>query len=896
MGIVRRRAAIASLPLIALCHPVAAWAQTDQKKSGQDPDDIIVVGEIARNRADIELKQERTNTYDSQSEDDIGTMPDISIADAFRRLPGVTGIVNTFSSDFDTGVTDHLTIRGLSNSYNLVAVDDLVLATTGNSRDVGLSVLPSSAAKRIESYTSFSADIDGEATGGYLNLVSRSAYDYRKKRFLSLNGTLTHNTFNQITTRNNPYAGKDGMGENAEITTGARFGSNGQFGVILSGIYRERRWDQETFLRDGTSTVVGYDANGDGVITDANNDKQKQPGDELVQVPTQIRSYTYTNFQKQYGGSLKLEFKPSSNFYSYLYGFYYETDQRAVRNGQWLSAITGLTYTDPNDAAFSKATANLLFNSYRTDRHNSLIAWHTDWQPADRHVVSLDAGWSTATLDQLLNQITYATAASTALSGAYFQDGEDFSWSLDDADFYLSPASYKNTGYRTEDAHQVGIVKMAKLDYAFKQGRRDHGLGYKLGASYRDMIRKNGMDATYYTATGAGQLVGNDTTLYFDPYVATGMSYGKLYIDPDAVIGSRNWAVDQLNTVENSLRDDWRYDERDASAYGMVTWKSRAVRANAGLRYEHTDQYSLANTENKDAAGTNTFVPTRTKGGYDAWLPSATLAYSLSGLRLKASFSKTIGRPIPNEVAAPSFTDNASLDGEPVTYIGHGNPDLRPRRSTNYDAGIEYYFDKGDAMASLVFFDKEIKDEIFKSNQFGEIEGGRQVIFQVPQNADKARIRGIVAQVTKDHFNFLPGFLSNFGGSLNGTFTDAYIQYHDADDNVIRLNYLQNQSKWAGNATLFYHFRDVWQARISYNYRSKYMYNITNIPNNQLQANAYGQLDFGFRYRLAKPVTLRFDARNLTSANYRRDWTSFGTIDQNTEYGRSFSLGINANF
>ena len=178
MNFTRKRLAIACLPLIALQWPALAHAQDapdTQDNTQSQSSHIVVTGEVERNRTDIDLKRNHTNAYDSLSGDDIHAMPDISLADAFRRLPGVTGIVDAFSSDFDSGVTNHLTARGLSGSYNLVAFDDLLLATAGGasygsagsstSRDVGLGNFPSTSVKRIEVVSSFSADINGEASG-----------------------------------------------------------------------------------------------------------------------------------------------------------------------------------------------------------------------------------------------------------------------------------------------------------------------------------------------------------------------------------------------------------------------------------------------------------------------------------------------------------------------------------------------------------------------------------------------------------------------------------------------------------------------------------------------------------------------------------------------------------
>lgn len=873
MNVTRKRLAIACLPLIAMQWPALAHAQSapDAKNSapGQAPD-IVVVGEVARNRTDIDLKRNHTNAYDSLSVDDIQALPDISLADAFRRIPGVTGIVDAFSSDFDSGVTNHMTARGLSGSYNLVAFDGLLLATAGGasygsagsstSRDVGLGNFPSTAVKRIEVVSSFSADINGEASGAYFNVVSGSAYDSRKPSFLRVAGTAGYNGPNHVPAFNNPDASRSGISDNVNFTAGTRFGSSQQFGIIATGVFSERRWDTETFLRDANS-IVTYDG-------------------ASVADPAQIRPNVYSNYQKQYGGTLKLEFRPSSNLYNNIYGLYYRKDQHTVRNAHVLTAISTFTNTSADDGSFGKATASVYYIDEPIQYANSLIAWHTDWKPADRHEVTLDAGWSTATQDQQYTQFTYATASTTSLAGTFEQGPDTFSYTLNNPVFLLNPSNYKNTAYYNTDTHNVGVTKMAKLDYGYKQGQHDHGFGYKVGATYIDMIRKNNSDKFDYTATGTGQLVGDTQTLIMDPQHVGGGAYGALYIDPNAVIGSRSW-VGKDNA--GNLGTDWRFEEYDAASYGMVTWQSKTLHANAGLRYEHTVQTS----QNYD---TTTYVPYFNRGRYDALLPSATLLFDpVQGLRLRASFSKTLGRPTPGEVSLPGAVKTTNPDGDET--ITGGNPDLKPRRLNNYDIGAEYYWDNGDSMASVTFFQKNINDDIFNTSVPVVIDGITYT-YTTPHNADKSRIRGVVAQIVKNHFDFLPGPLKNFGGLLNGTFTDAYTMWHSGTT-LVRFDSLVGQSKWAGNATLFYQLKDSFQVRASYNYRSHYIYAFST---NGFWVDGYGQFDLGLRANLKRNIVVSADARNLTNSNYQRTYINYPRLDQNTIYGRTFTLGVTARF
>lgn len=887
MHFASKRLVIAGLPLIALQWAALAHAQDVPADAQDRSSDIVVIGEIARNRVDIEEKREHDTVYSSMSADDIAALPDISVADSFKRLPGVTGIVDAFSNDFDSGVTSKMTVRGLSGSYNLVTFDGLVLATTGGSRDVGLGNFPSTAGKRIEVTSSFRADINGEASGGYFNVVSRSAYDSRKNGFFNVNGSVGYNGPNRVPDFNNPDGSRSGISDNIEGIVGKRFGSSQQFGIVATGVFRERRWDTETFLRDGNS-VSAYDVNGDGTLTDTGIIGQRDmPGDELIANPTQLRLNTYSNYQKQYGGSLKLEYKPSSNFYSYIYGLYYRKEQHTVRNAFTLIGMAGYTNSNADDGTWNAAQGSVFWIDEPIQYVNSLVAWHADWEPAENHQIAMNAGWSTATQDQQYTQTTWTTTAKNAnLGGSFDQDSDSISYTLNNPAYMLTPANWSTSAYTYNDYHQAGITKTANLDYGFNQDRGDHGFGFKVGASFIDMIRKNGQDTTTYNPPA--KLVGNALTLIQDPHHLGGTDYGALYVNPDAVIDSTTWTAKQSGGPVNY----WRYEEYDTAAYGMVTWRSENLRANAGLRYERTVQTS-------NTFDTATLAPDFRKGRYDVLLPSATLLfYPVEGLRLRASFSKTIGRPTPNQVSAPGATKETIVDGDvtEVTVTG-GNPDLRPMRVHNYDIGVEYFWDHGDSMASIILFQKNISGNILNIQETSVIDG-TTYIYSTPHNGDDGRVRGVIFEVTRNQFAFLPGLLKNFGGTLNGTFTDAYQTFYYNSGVYTNVPYfingMQNQSKWAGNATLFYQLKNQFQARISYNYRSGYIYAFTPLQNNRLWTDAYGQLDLGLRYNLKKNIVVSADARNLTNSNYRRSWQYLDRMNQNTNYGQTFTFGISA--
>src|ERR1700743_1126688 len=100
------------------------------------------------------------------------------------------------------------------------------------------------------------------------------------------------------------------------------------------------------------------------------------------------------------------------------------------------------------------------------------------------------------------------------------------------------------------------------------------------------------------------------------------------------------------------------------------------------------------------------------------------------------------------------------------------NPNLKPRESTNYDLSAEYYPAPG-VLASIAVFDKEIENEIVSLTTTiptATVPGSATPValtITQAQNVDSARIQGVEIGLSDVKFDFLPGFLSDFGGSGN---------------------------------------------------------------------------------------------------------------------------------
>src|SRR5690606_31105572 len=125
----------------------------------------------AQNQLATDAKRNADIIADFLKSDDIGQQPDYNIADSLRRLPGVQTV-------FDEDEGRYVSIRGLNPSFTVGSLDGAMMATAerGN-RQLNMEAIPSTAVAALEVLKSRTPDIEGNAIGGSINLVTRSAFD-----------------------------------------------------------------------------------------------------------------------------------------------------------------------------------------------------------------------------------------------------------------------------------------------------------------------------------------------------------------------------------------------------------------------------------------------------------------------------------------------------------------------------------------------------------------------------------------------------------------------------------------------------------------------------------------------------------------------------------------------
>jgi iron complex outermembrane receptor protein len=227
-------------------------------------------------------------------------------------------------------------------------------------------------------------------------------------------------------------------------------------------------------------------------------------------------------------------------------------------------------------------------------------------------------------------------------------------------------------------------------------------------------------------------------------------------------------------------------------------------------------------------------------------------------------------RPDYSALAPAPSLDDLALTGN------FGNPDLKPIRSTNYDASIEWYFAPKALLSAAVFY--------MDMSSFVEFAASKQTLMNntfhhpsVYALASPVNTRAKNMGVELGYQQPLPG---GFGFNTNATFSNG----HTADGGE-----LYGSSKFTGNAEAYYE-NDRFSARLAYTYRSKYLVGLVQaVPQHDA---AVGSLAMSINYKINDHFTLTFDALNMNNPVLKEYGLNSDQPQAFYTNGRQYFLGL----
>lgn len=225
-----------------------------------------------------------------------------------------------------------------------------------------------------------------------------------------------------------------------------------------------------------------------------------------------------------------------------------------------------------------------------------------------------------------------------------------------------------------------------------------------------------------------------------------------------------------------------------------------------------------------------------------------------------------------------------------------GNPLLEPFKAWNYDASAEWYATPDIAFTAAVFrknFSGFLSNQTTIVPRNGTDLQGKQVVYNFydtrPRNGNKGNVTG--AEIAGNYAFPRTSFLSGFGLGANYTRVQSSQQVVSPGD----CSEIEGLSKNSYNASAFYE-RYGLQARVAYNWRSKFLAVCQGLQGKPENTDDYGQVDFNIAYDLTPNFQVYLEGVNITNSyNYQYSvYKNRVLLDQST--GRRLLAGVRAKF
>jgi len=702
-------------------------------EAGIELSEITVTGQLQGQSKALNTQMNKGNITNIISSDQVGRFPDANIGDALKRIPGI-------NVQYDQGEARFGNIRGTAPQYNSVMVNgERIPSAEAEDRTVQLDLIPADMIQAVEVNKAVTPDMDADAIGGSVNLVSRSApYDRRVSLTLG-------SGYNLLASK--PIY-------NGAVILGDRFFNN-KLGVIIGASYHNHQLGS-----DNIESEWDY--------TDDNNKDLSAFAEEI-----QIRQYYLQRIRQSY--SLSLDYKINGNHTLFANGIYnhrndwenryrniYKDIEYDEESDSWTGIMKKETKGGNNDIKNARLEDQRMMNFTLGGEHQ-FSRVKADWtasyskaseeRPNERYIAYKvkKLTFTTDFSDKSAPRITGVTPASAA----------DFS------------SDYKFDEITEEFQFTEDIDKNFKLNFTIPLLENNFKNSIKLGVRYKGKEKMR--DNRLFEYTPVDKDAFNEATLNNlknftkDNFLAGDYATGN-HVSREYLGG--------LDLTNSSLFEEERSAEGEAGNFnatediigGYIMLNQNIgpkLLIIAGVRIENTSQKYQGNQYDADE-DENILTPI-VSDSYINVLPGLHLKYDFSKTAiLRAAWTNTLARP--NYYSLVPYREIAREDHE----IAIGNPGLIPTTSMNFDLSFEKYF-KTIGIVSAGAFYKDINDFIVTETREDYLfEGTTWDTYSQPVNGGNAEIFGIELAAQRQ-LDFLPGFLKGFGLYANYTYTTSSV-------------------------------------------------------------------------------------------------------------------------
>ena len=833
--------------------------EIDLEEDAKQLGEVVVTGhkEYHSDRSAIDLEKSAGTVLNVMSQQSIQLSPDVNVASVLQRVSGVT-----MERDA-SGEASYAILRGMDKRYNYTLVNGVKIPSPDDkNRYVPLNIFPSDLMDRLVVSKSLTADMEGDAAGGVVDMVMKDAPSHFQ---LQANGAIGFSDYFMKSgrdylssergnvTKTAPYEafGKDYKATMTDFKNGATQISRHSLPApnFIGGLSVGNR-----FWKDRLGVMLAGSIQNIFRGTERTYNSVKMASGEQAMYISSLQHRYYSIHDLTAGVHAKVDLTLGNHKLEW-YNMYVNSNSKSIRYNNSINTeyVSADTYTQ-DDETRSMSQTQSIFATHLKGTHHLTKDFTVDWSGLYSEAKEKDPDRVYLTLTN-----TVETSNDDASKNASI-------WSSDKNIVKTQPKSMERRFQHNDDKDLAGYIN---LSYDTHFGNDVDAL-WKAGAQYRRKERNNRYYSYIFNPSNISQrLEGNG----FDQFAA----------------------IDWTCKTPYSQASQLNYDSKEhiGGAYAMVTLKSHMGELNMGFRAEHTNQIytMLQKFRNMGQVG---------EQSYWDYLPSASVKWMpTQKMNVRISYYRSINRPGFYEIVP------YQIMGE--KYMEKGNPELKRARIDNIDLRWEWFPSKTEQILAGVFY-KYLKDpieQVFVTSD-GKIGSGADAYY-MPDNLGNAKNMGFEIDIIK--------YIRHFGLKANYTYTHSEIttskrEYQEGSaeykSGVTQTRPLVNQAPHTANLSLLYKDTEHgWNGQLAASYTGTKLALVSPFKDADQWDKAMFGLDLSAEKQFKNGLSVFLKANNLLDAKRERylktvnksnleyegqksDRTIVGTY----RYGRTFLLGV----
>lgn len=890
---------------------VAAAAATAQQQT-QQLETVTVTGIRKGIEAAISVKRNSDSIVEAISAEDIGKLPDSSIAESIARLPGLT-------AQRVNGRAQEVQIRGLAGQFATTLLNGREQVSTGDNRSAEFDQYPSELLSGVTIYKTPDAALVGQGLSGTIDLQTVRPLNFAS-RTMAVNLRGEKNSLGRL----NPGAASD-KGSRFSFSYIDQFADR-TVGIAL-GYARLDSPNQNNYFRNWGYPSFTGSFGGTNYVD--------------VRVPGGVQLRNESATQKRNGLMGVLQWKPSKDFETLVDVYHSTYERNAIQRGFEAGLAWGAQGLNNPVVEGGTKSGNTITGGVLTQgdyigvkpvlRHDlndredtiSAVGWNSKLVISPALTLVGDLSWSKAKREESILELYAGTGPGGSGATDTFKVVLPVGGGLPRITAglnYADPSLIKLVD--SGGWGQAGYLKDPKVNDEIKSGRLSAKVsqefafftGGEVGLNFTQREKSRNVPEWFL------DLKASPTTLPASLLMApNNLGYAGLgdFISYDGRAAAAQFYNLRANLGNKDIiNKDWTVKEDITTAFVRADIDTELMglplRGNLGVQAVHADQKS--NAFNIQGATTS---PTTYGTKYTDWLPSLNLTWQVAGNQnLRLGLARQITRPRMDDLRA---TNTYSVDLTKVNDKGDlgewkgdgGNPALKPWKADAVDLSYEYYFGSKGYVSVAAYY-KDLKTYIYKQKvniNFQERFGSLSVppntltptspngLFETQANGEGGSMSGVELAVSVP-LQMVSNVLDGFGVQMSYAYVDSKISPFGPGDS----RPLPGLSPNTYNLTAYYE-KSGFSARVSTRIRDGFVGEVTGFGADRafeyVKKEKVTDLQLGYEFQSgpAKGLSLLLQVNNLGNEPYVEYYNNDITqTKQYTKYGKTYLFGVNYKF